>query len=126
MDAQLAHMDGAAQPLPLQSSISEIISFKDIRASWLQVRDAACAEIGIKPDHLSSRVRTAPLALARHFVAYRIHLETKLSIAGIGRLFKRDHTSILHGIRRMRALEAELGGFQQLQDLVVRTWKERR
>lgn len=121
------NIEGAALPLLTPPEVgTDSINFKDFRASWLVVRDEACALIGINPFFLKCRIRTAPVVLVRHFVAYCIHRQTKLSIAGIGRLFERDHTSIMHGLNKMRELEKQLGGFAQLQAHVIRTWKETR
>jgi chromosomal replication initiation ATPase DnaA len=128
MDALLSIVDVAASA-PLahpQTAQTEFQTFKDMRASWLIVQEAECAWLGIQPALLKSSLRTARVALVRHFIALCIHRKTKQSIAGIGRMFDRDHTSIMHGLRRMQKLEAELGGFENLRAHVLRTWKEKR
>ena len=45
--------------------------------------------------------RSRPLVLARHLAYWRAARETGASLTAIGRAFgDRDHTTILHGIRR--------------------------
>lgn len=44
--------------------------------------------------------RAIPLVNARHEAFYRAATETTIPYAAIGRFLNRDHTSVLHGIRR--------------------------
>jgi hypothetical protein len=51
-------------------------------------------------DILSDRRSRAVLVPARHEAIYRCVLETPMSLPAIGRVFKRDHTSIGHAVMR--------------------------
>lgn len=56
-----------------------------------------------KSELLSSR-RAVPLVAARHEAMYRMSTETSMSLPMIGRqLGCRDHTTVLHGIRKYTA-----------------------
>ena len=54
---------------------------------------------GIPPDDILADSRDAPTILARQQAMWLAAKETTLSLAEIGRQFKRDHTTIIHGVR---------------------------
>lgn len=83
---------------------------------WLQVGSTApyvptgqkiiaevCEEFKVSQIDLLSKRRTADLVAPRFKVAYRLKTETLMSLAGIGRLLNRDHTSIIHALRRYQS-----------------------
>ena len=47
------------------------------------------------------RNRRPPIAAARHEAVWRVRLATGWSLPRLGRFFKRDHTTVLHSIRKM-------------------------
>lgn len=49
-------------------------------------------------DIMSLR-RDRKIAFARHDAMWRVHTQTKLSYPAIGRIFKRDHSTVISGIR---------------------------
>jgi chromosomal replication initiation ATPase DnaA len=58
-------------------------------------------ETGLTVALLVGDRRSRPIAAARHYAFWRAARETGASLAAIGRMFgERDHTTILHGIRR--------------------------
>jgi chromosomal replication initiator protein len=67
---------------------------------------------------LVSKSRSRPLTQARHIAMYLIRECTGLSLIKIGEVFNRDHTTALHGIKKV---EADMRGrdatFRQVQDL---------
>lgn len=62
------------------------------------VRDLA-AERGFSVAEMTGGSRTRPVAWARQHAIWLIARETGLSLAQIGLIFNRDHTTILHSIR---------------------------
>ena len=60
---------------------------------------AVAAETGIAVDAIKGEQRVAPIAQARQLAIWRVAGETELSLSEIGRLFHRDHTTVLHAIR---------------------------
>lgn len=69
-----------------------------------------CDKHRVRPVEVVSEIRSRPIVAARHEAMYRIREERHLSWSQIGRLFGRDHTSVLAGWRqhqaRMAAQEA--------------------
>lgn len=52
------------------------------------------------PKVMRSARRDAAIVKVRHEIWYRIHIERPdVSYPTIGRLYKRDHTTVLHGVR---------------------------
>lgn len=63
-----------------------------------------CRKHGFTKSELLSARRAVPLVAARHEAMYRLSKETSLSLPMIGRrLGGRDHTTVLHGIRKYTA-----------------------
>jgi chromosomal replication initiator protein len=67
-----------------------------------QVQEAVATRLGIDIDDLLSPNRTAPVARARQLAMYLTRELTELSLPAIARAFnRRDHTTVLHAIRRV-------------------------
>jgi hypothetical protein len=62
---------------------------------------AVAAAAGISEQELLGERRYGPLTLARHAAMWLIkQRQPEYTLARIGRLFNRDHTSVLHAIKR--------------------------
>lgn len=85
-----------------------------------RIRNVTCAHFQVDPVDLISARRSAHLIRPRHIVYYLCKKLTLRSLPVIGRkLGDRDHTTILHGIRRMEKLLADDLGLQEVvADLV--------
>jgi chromosomal replication initiation ATPase DnaA len=58
---------------------------------------ATATKHGVEPKDVFGHSRRAPIARARQEVMYRARLMGK-SLTEIGKLLRRDHTTIMHGI----------------------------
>lgn len=67
--------------------------------AWKMIVVDVCAETGVSMEEIFGSDRTRYVAHARQECFLRIRDATELSLPYIGRLFKRDHTTVLHGIR---------------------------
>jgi chromosomal replication initiation ATPase DnaA len=63
--------------------------------------DIVAKEMHVPADELTSASRSADLVLKRHEAMYAIRYGTELSFPAIGRLFRRDHTTVMHGVERV-------------------------
>jgi len=61
-----------------------------------------CAEFDVSLFDILSPRRDAPTTRARMKAYYRLKNETTWSLPQIGRLMRKDHTSVLHGVRRFK------------------------
>ncbi len=66
---------------------------------------------GYLPSDITGDVRTALLVIARHKAMYAVHRITRRSLPWTGRVFDRDHTTVLHAIRKVES--------RRTSDLVV-------
>ena len=72
----------------------------------------------LRPEDLFSKSRSRPLTNARHVAMYLMRELTGLSLIKIGELFDRDHTTALHGIKRIEGLmPARDVTYRQVQEL---------
>ena len=74
-----------------------------------KIMQEVALEHGLTVLDLVSARRQRGLVRVRHLAMWRIKNETKLSLPQIGRLFERDHTSILHAVRKIDALKNQEG-----------------
>lgn len=70
---------------------------------------AMCQHLGISTGELLSQRRTSTLLLARHTMCWVGVRRCQKTYAQIGKLLDRDHTTVLHGVRKIDRLIAERG-----------------
>jgi chromosomal replication initiator protein len=76
---------------------------------------------GLRREDLVSKSRSRPLTSARHIAMYLLRELTGLSLIKIGELFERDHSTALHGIKRIETLmPARDTVYRQVQELTKR------
>lgn len=77
---------------------------------WKRILEEVCEKYGISRVDILSDRRSQKYVIARHEAMYRMRHETTMSYPAIGRrLGGKDHTSVMHGIKRhMHRMEAGL------------------
>lgn len=71
---------------------------------WLDIVHEVCAKHCITKAELMSVRRARNIVAARHEAMWRMSKETTMSLPAIGRrMGDRDHTTVLHGIRKYQA-----------------------
>ena len=65
---------------------------------------AASNVTGIKREHILGRRRLRPYADARQMAMQIVRQSTKLNLTDIGRLFDRDHSTVIHAINSVKNL----------------------
>jgi chromosomal replication initiation ATPase DnaA len=80
-------------------SAPAVIQALDARG-LLDLVAGVCRTHGVTLDELCGRTRTRAASCARHEAWWQIRHHPKLhySLGDIGRLFRRDHTTVRHGI----------------------------
>ena len=82
------------------------------------ILDETAAYFGLTRDDLVSKNRSRPLTTARHVAMYLLRECTGLSLIKIGELFDRDHTTVLHGVKKVEMLMRDRAPiFRQIQEL---------
>jgi chromosomal replication initiation ATPase DnaA len=70
------------------------------RPAWKLIARQVCAAHDAPYDDVMSERRLAALVTVRHEIWYRMKTELNMSYPEIGGRFSRDHTTILHGVRK--------------------------
>ena len=65
------------------------------------IQDAVCVVLHLSRDELLSPSRAPDVTRGRHLAMYLTRQLTSLSLADIARSFQRDHSTVLHAIRRV-------------------------
>ena len=69
---------------------------------WMKVLLAVAKHHNISPDEIMGRSRRKDIISARFEVFYRLRVDVKLSYEKIAILMKRDHTSVMHAVYKVR------------------------
>jgi len=77
---------------------------------------ATARATGFATADLYGRGRDRRLAAARQVAIWRARRSTGASSPALGRHFGRDHTTVLHAVRRVEALRARHGGYRDFTD----------
>jgi len=78
-----------------------------IPTPFMDILRDVCKSQGVTRDEIFSRNRNKKLVMARAVIYDRIRKELGWSYPRIGKIFGRDHTTVLHGIRLARGYENE-------------------
>ena len=62
-----------------------------------------CSSTGVSKRELLAANRSQKIVNARHVAMWLLRRHTFLSLPAIGRILHRDHSSVLHGVRRVEA-----------------------
>ena len=85
------------------------------------ILDETASYFGLTREDLVSKNRSRPLTTARHVAMYLLRECTGLSLIKIGELFERDHTTVLHGVKKIEILMRDRAPiFRQVQELTKR------
>ncbi|TMK86029.1 MAG: chromosomal replication initiation protein, partial [Actinobacteria bacterium] len=85
------------------------------------IMEETSSYFGLETVDLVSKSRSRPLTTARHVAMYLLRELTGLSLIKIGEHFGRDHTTALHGIKKIESLMPARGStYRQVQDLTKR------
>lgn len=91
--------------VPVQLTIPEGLP------AWRRIILEVAIKHNVMPAEMLSAQRAYNLVAARHEVMYRLKTETTMSLPAIGKKLGKDHTTVLHGVRKHKArMEAANAG----------------
>ena len=97
-------------PVLLERTLSAHPSRRSPRPTIQDVQAAVAKAFGMAPLRLIGPQRSKALVLARHVAMYLCRETTGRTLKDIGREFRRDHSTVTYGIRRIAtARERDLG-----------------
>jgi hypothetical protein len=71
-----------------------------MRVSVRRIQEAIASDFGISLDDIRGASKVRKFARPRHYAMFLSRELTPLSLPSLGRIFKRDHTTIMNGIQR--------------------------
>jgi chromosomal replication initiator protein len=108
-----------------ERALADLLPQNEIEIPAALIVDETAAYFGLTRSDLVSKNRSRPLTTARHIAMYLLRETTSLSLIKIGEMFDRDHSTALHGIRKVETdMSARGSTFRQVQDL-TRTIRSR-
>ena len=131
-DSNIRELDGALlrvaafasltrQPVDLtltERALEDLIPESGQEISPSAILEETAKYFGLRPEDLLSKSRSRPLTTARHVAMYLLRELTGLSLIKIGEYFNRDHTTALHGIKKIESLISARGSiYRQVQEL---------
>jgi chromosomal replication initiator protein len=78
-----------------------------VRGDVETILRAVCAEFGVSKDDLLSKKREATISQARQIAMFLLREDAGLTVARIGRELERDHSTVLHGCKRIEGSVAD-------------------
>jgi len=104
-----------------EQALADLIPQSDREIPVELILSETAAYFSLTRADLIGKSRSRPLTNARHVAMYLVRECTGLSLLKIGELFERDHTTVMHGLKKVEALMGERGGlYRQVQDLTRR------
>jgi chromosomal replication initiator protein len=109
------------QPVDLslaERALEDLIPESGQEITPQSIVDETAAYFAMDLADLMSKSRSRPLTTARHVAMYLLRELTGLSLIKIGELFERDHTTALHGIKKIEGLMQARGSvYRQVHEL---------
>ena len=104
----IAHTELAEQEITIDTAtmlLQDVLRAADRRVTVEDIQKQVCSHFGLSMADLLSPRRARHMARPRQIAMYLSKQLTTLSLPDIGRRFAgRDHTTIMHGVRRIEAL----------------------
>ncbi|MBO4217509.1 MAG: chromosomal replication initiator protein DnaA [Clostridia bacterium] len=82
-----------------QAQLSDIISDTEPQAQKIdRIISMVSQHTGVPEEEIKGKKRTKEIAMARHICIYMLRTQTELSFPSIGKIFGRDHSTIMYSI----------------------------
>ncbi|MBQ7779100.1 MAG: chromosomal replication initiator protein DnaA [Clostridia bacterium] len=110
--------------LAIRCISDQVVGSEPVTVTIDKILSMVSQKYGITVDDLKSRKRTSNIASARHISVYIIKKLTDRSLPAIGRVFGRDHTTIINSIETVEKRMATESAFDaEIKDLINRIKK---
>jgi chromosomal replication initiator protein len=104
-----------------EQALADLIPQSDREIPAELILAETAAYFNLTRADLVGKSRSRPLTNARHVAMYLVRECTGLSLLKIGELFDRDHTTVMHGLKKVEQLMGERGSlYGQVTDLTRR------
>ena len=97
----LEEVEPTLEPAP---KVRDVLALGNGPFRWKAIADEVCKKHGIQMQFIRGENRSKPTCAARHELCYRLYTETGMSYPQIGRFLSKDHSTVLHSVRRHKAI----------------------
>jgi chromosomal replication initiator protein len=111
--------------LAVRSISDQVVGSESVTVTIDKILAAVSSHYGLTVEDLKSRKRTSNIASARHVAIYMIKKLTDRSLPAIGRVFGRDHTTIINSIDAVEKKLASDSSFDSEVHELLRSVKKR-
>ncbi len=102
-----------------QATMSLVASEKTENDKIDRIFDTVCRHYQVEREDLCGKKRNVNIAKARHTCIYLIRQLTELSLSDIGKIFSRDHTTVIASIKYVTGqIEGVPGAESEIGDLL--------
>ena len=119
-----AHSKLTGDPITVDTAVSSvsdhIVSAEPLKVSADKIIRAVCSEFGITAEDIRSRSRSVRYTIPRHTASYLIRTKTNMSYPAIGRLFNRDHTSVISSVEKAENMLAADPEYKERVDNILK------
>ena len=113
--------EGDAYLKTLPSEVQDLLRANDRRVTIEEIQKRVAEHYNIRVSDMSSARRARNVARPRQVAMYLSKLLTQRSLPEIGRRFgNRDHTTVMHAVRKVEELRATDTGFNEDVELLRR------
>lgn len=99
----------APEPAPVMTMAASKEELAEVhRPQWRRILEAVAKRHGLTPRDIIEQSRHRHVVLARREAIYYVVTETGMTFPAIGRVFCRDHTSIINNYKKYKAELAKL------------------
>ena len=103
-----------------QATISLVTNEKNENDKIDRIFDAVARRYGISREDLCSKKRNDDIAKARHTCIYLIRELTTISFKDIGKIFNRDHSTMLSSVKYIKGqIEGVPGAESEISELIA-------
>ena len=120
-----AHAELVGRPITMDSAqelLADVLRASDRRVTIDEIQKAVAGHFRIKVSDMHSARRSRGIARPRQVAMYLSKVLTPRSLPEIGRMFGgRDHTTVMHAVRKVEELSATDSSFAEDVELLRRT-----
>ncbi len=106
-------MGGAVTLERTREVLRDVLSVVDRRVTIEEIQQKVAERYGIRVSEMQSKRRERTVARPRQIAMYLAKALTPRSLPEIGRKFDRDHTTVIHAVKKVEEMMAEDASFRE-------------
>ncbi len=118
-----AYASLTSQPITLEmakNNIADVVRGPEpVKVTQDKIFASVAKKYGVTPEDIRGTRRTREIAMARHVSIYIMRTVTEMSLPSIGKVFNRDHTTVLASVEKIQGMIREDSSVEaEIADLI--------